>query len=96
MTHLPSAIEVAANVGGQMSAGRFTVAGMAEDDLLREIQEKADAMAPKTLNFLTPDEASEDEAAQHVKRQLLDAGYDRVPDDYARELVRQAWAEMGK
>jgi len=67
-----------------------------DDDLVREIQEKADAMAPKGLDFLTPDEASEDEAADHIKQQLLEAGYDEVPDDYAHELVRQAWAEIGK
>ncbi len=66
------------------------------DDVLREMQEQHDAMAPKQLEFLTPDEASEDEAAEHIKQQLLDVGYDEVPDDYAHELVRQAWGEIGK
>jgi hypothetical protein len=76
---------------------RITVDGMADnDDVVEEIRRKADAMAPKSLEFLTPDEASEDEAAEHIKQQLLKAGYDEVPDDEARRIVREAWAEMGK
>jgi len=66
------------------------------DDVVEEIRRKADAMAPKSLEFLTPDEASEDEAAEHIKQQQLKAGYDEVPDDEARRIVREAWAEMGK
>jgi hypothetical protein len=79
------------------TAGRgFTVSLMADDDLFREMVEKAEDAAPANLSFLRPEEASEEEAAVHIQQQLLKAGYSAVPDDYAQELVRQAWAEIGK
>ena len=47
---------------------------------------------PKGVLVLTPDEASEDDAARDVQRQFTDAGFD-CPDDTARGLVRKAWKQ---
>jgi hypothetical protein len=63
------------------------------DDILGDLQRQADAIAPEGLWVPTPDEASEQQAMEKVKQQLLDAGYHEVPDDEARRIVRHAWSK---
>ncbi len=66
---------------------------MADDDIVGDLQRQADAIAPEGIWVPTPDEASEKEAMEKVKQELLDAGYDEVPDHEARRIVRHAWSK---
>jgi hypothetical protein len=66
---------------------------MADDDIPGDLQRQADAIAPEGVWVPTPDEANEQEAMEKVKQQLLHAGYDEVPDDEARRIVRHAWSK---
>ena len=59
-------------------------------DIPGDLQRQADAIAPEGIWVPTPDEANEQEAMEKVKQQLLHAGYDEVPDDEARRIVRHA------
>ena len=62
-------------------------------DIPGDLQRQADAIAPEGIWVPTPDEANEQQAMEKVKQQLLHAGYDEVPDDEARRIVRHAWSK---
>jgi hypothetical protein len=67
---------------------------MADDDERHgDLQRQADAIAPEGVWVPKPDEASEQEAMDRVKQELLNAGYAEVSDDEARRIVLHAWSK---
>ena len=67
-----------------------------DDDVVEDIQRQAQDHLIDQLQqqgIVVPTGVSEDEAVQMVQEQFSEAGFE-CPDDQAREIVREAWAQQ--
>ena len=67
-----------------------------DDDVVEDIQRQAQDHLIDQLHqqgIVVPTGVSEDEAVQMVQEQFSEAGFE-CPDDQAREIVREAWAQQ--
>jgi hypothetical protein len=67
-----------------------------DDDVVEDIQRQAQDLIDDQLQqqgIVVPTGVSEDEAVQMVQEQFSESGFE-CPDDQAREIVREAWAQQ--
>jgi hypothetical protein len=67
-----------------------------DDDVVEDIQRQAQDHLIDQLQqqgIVVPTGVSEDEAVQMVQEQFCESGFE-CPDDQAREIVREAWAQQ--
>ena len=66
-----------------------------DDDVAEDIKRQAQDLINQLQQqgIVVPTGVSEDEAVQMVREQFSEAGFE-CPDDQARDIVREAWAQQ--